>query len=607
MGVTAAAPVSPLGQLWQQSRRGVSVVRTIAQRVAPATWREWLAELFPQAVAYPMAPHHELFWDHVWAIDYQSSPRPFFGIWSREGGKSTNVELACVALGVRGARRYIVYIRKTQEAADQSVQNIAEKLESAAIESYYPLHSKPMLSKAGTSRGWRRNRLRTAGGLTIDALGLDTKSIRGMKVGDDRPDLAAVDDIDEEDDTPQTTAKKRRRLTTAILPALSRERGAVFGIQNLIIPDGLFTTIVDGRAEFLTDRKVSGPIPALRDLEWEWRDDPETGTRQPFITRGKPTWAGQSVETCERQMRRWSPSAFLREAQHEVRDRAEGLALRFDPAEHFVDMTLDQVRDLVKLGSVFAGVDFQAWRFAFMLYAANTAGVPIRVGEIFSQREELSVRARRIHDLCELLGIVKGDKLLVPRFPIWGDSANPQDIMEINAAFKRGWRDGRSGRRIASPLRVVGVGHDAKLRKPAIQRINDKLAERALLFVRVLPRVARTDAHWQLGYNAGSAGVPMNESRGIWEMLHWAYEIPPEGKVDLKEDPSDHTADGADCMAAQRYALMSWWLPGKDRSDEEVSAFAPEMLEAEVEQTRVLKHRLGKGKKQNKYRPHEDY
>lgn len=612
--VATAPATSPLRAIWDQCRVGVRIAATTQEHQAPADWPEWLATLFPQAVSAPMAPHHGQFWEHVWAIDYPTAPRPFFGIWSREGGKSTNVELACVALGVRGARRYIVYVRKTQEAADTSVANIKEKLESAAIELYYPLHSRPMLSKFGTSRGWRRNRLRTAGGLTIDALGLDAGSIRGLKVGDDRPDLVVLDDIDDEDDTPMLTAKKRKRITTAVLPAAARDRAAVIGIQNLIIADGIFTTIVDGRADYLTTKIVSGPHPAVRGLEWTWADDPETGARVPKITGGTPTWVGQSLAVCERQMAIWGPTSFLREAQHQVKDRVEGLALNFDEREHLIDLTLEEIRGLVRLGQPFAGMDFGAWRFGFVLRAADTGGRAIRIGEIFSQREEAAVRAKRIHDLCELVGIVKGDRLVVPRFPIWGDAANPQDIIEMNAAWRRGWRHPRTGRHVTSPLRVIAVGPDGKLRKAAVTRMNDHLGARTLLYVRNVPVGVAKDGQavyagtesWLLNYNAGSGGTPTKGSRLTWELVHWAYPPPPEGKVDVKQDPDDHSADGADLIAADRYACMSWWKPGKERDDSDVSAFAKEMLEAQVEQTRVLKHRLARGK-QKRLRPHEDY
>jgi hypothetical protein len=42
---------------------------------------------------------------------------------------------------------------------------------------------------------------------------------------------------------------------------------------------------------------------------------------------------------------------------------------------------------------------------------------------------------------------------------------------------------------------------------------------------------------------------------------------------------------------------MSWWRPGKERNDEEVSAFDPAVLAAESERTRTLKHRMERRKK----------
>ena len=101
------------------------------------------------------------------------------------------------------------------------------------------------MSKYGTSRGWRRNRLRTAGGFTIDAVGLDTAA-RGLKVEEQRPDLIFLDDIDGKHDTLATTAKKIATLTTSVLPAGSSNVAVIF-VQNLIIKDGVASRLADGR------------------------------------------------------------------------------------------------------------------------------------------------------------------------------------------------------------------------------------------------------------------------------------------------------------------------------------------------------------------------
>jgi hypothetical protein len=587
---------SPFASAWQSSRMGVKVVRSTGKQ-APAEWRPWVRELFPRAVERPFAPRHEEFWEHVWAIDYKTAPRPYMAVWPREGGKSTNTELATSALGMRGARRYAVYVRRTQLQADQSVSNIATRFETPAVEVYYPKHAQKLLGKFGNQKGWRRNRIRTSGGFTVDALGLDVAS-RGLKVEDDRPDLIIFDDIDQENDSPATIAKMIRTITRSILPA-GAQNVAVILVQNLIHANGVVAQLVDGAADFLSDRMVSGPHPAVLNLKWEWKDDATTGTKLPRIVSGTPTWEGQSLEVCERQMRTWGPESFMREAQHEVKDRAEGLALNFHPNEHVVDATPSQLLELCRTGRLFSGMDFGAWRFAWELFAADEHGVARHVAEVFSQREEAKQRARRIHERCVELGIIRKGKLLRP-LKIWGDAANPQDIAEMNAAWRDGWRDERTGKLVQSPLRVVAVGMGEKTRRASVTRINDKLAEGALKFIRSVG----VGATWLEGWNAGSRGVMRRGCRLRWELEKWAYPVPQPGKQDLKQDPDDHTADGADGIAAMRYALMSFWRAAKpdDREAESFTAFSPEALEAETERKYTVGHRLSTAKRKRSTR-----
>jgi hypothetical protein len=86
----------------------------------------------------------------------------------------------------------------------------------------------------------------------------------------------------------------------------------VIGIQNLVNYNGIFSQIANGKADFLRDRIVSGPFPAVEDLEWEFRES----TKRYHILNGVPTWPGQSLDVCEAQMNEWGVNAFLEEAQH---------------------------------------------------------------------------------------------------------------------------------------------------------------------------------------------------------------------------------------------------------------------------------------------------
>lgn len=287
-----------------------------------ADWESWNMKMFPHLYGPGFAPHHAEFWAWCWQIERGVAPeRPFVGVWPRGGGKSTSAEGATAAVGVRGKRRYVLYVRSTQVLADTSVGNIAALLESAAVERYYPAHAKRAVSKYGSSKGWRRNRLRTAGGFTVDALGLDTAA-RGIKMEAQRPDMIVFDDIDETHDTPTGTLKKIATLTKGLLPAGSTDV-AVMAIQNLIIPHGIFSRLADGRADFLVKRKVSGPHPAIRDMKTKVvRED---GKRVTTIIGGKPIWKGQGIEECQKLMDIIGASSFMQECQHNVQEREGAL------------------------------------------------------------------------------------------------------------------------------------------------------------------------------------------------------------------------------------------------------------------------------------------
>jgi hypothetical protein len=274
-------------------------------------WRKWVTSMFPTYASKPFADHHVDFWRWVWDIEEGIRPRPFVAIWPRGGGKSSSAEMACVAIGARKVRKYVWYIGTTQDQADKHVENIADMLESSEIAANHRLLSQREIGKYGNSRGWRRSRLRTASGFTVDAIGLDTAR-RGSRVKDARPDVQIYDDIDEKHDTAKTIEKKIQIITTSLLPAGSNDL-AVMMVQNLIHPDSIFAQLADGRAGFLYDREVSGPHPAVRGLTYEER--PGGGY---VVTGGVPTWEGQGLATVQEQINEWGISAFEAEAQHEV-------------------------------------------------------------------------------------------------------------------------------------------------------------------------------------------------------------------------------------------------------------------------------------------------
>jgi predicted phage terminase large subunit-like protein len=159
---------------------------------------------------------------------------------------------------------------------------------------------------------------------------MDT-AMRGIRLDESRPDLLIVDDIDEQHDTPATIQKKITTLTRAILPSGSPSM-TVLGVQNIPNADGIFAQLVDGRAEFLLDRIVSGPHPALRDLpdrDWWERVIQPDGTPALRIVAGEPSWPGQGLAECSALLTKIGVAAFLVECQHQT-DRLKGTLFQRD-------------------------------------------------------------------------------------------------------------------------------------------------------------------------------------------------------------------------------------------------------------------------------------
>lgn len=301
-------------------------------------WEDWVKALFAEFANKPFAGHHVEFWDWVWAIERNVRPVPFVAIWPRGGAKSSSAEMACVAIGARRVRRYAWYICESQTQADTHVQTIADLLESAAVQYSFPALAQRRVGIHGNSRGWRRNRLSTASGLTIDAIGLDTAR-RGSRMREARPDFMVFDDIDGRHDSAHVTEKKKEIITTSLLPAGSSDL-AVLMVQNLIHPDSVFSQLSDGRAEFLHGRQISGPHKAVNGLVCERR---ESDGRYVIVS-GEATWEGQPLEICEEQINEWGITAFEHEAQHEVDVPPGGI---WDNHE-FRRCTFEEVPDLVE-------------------------------------------------------------------------------------------------------------------------------------------------------------------------------------------------------------------------------------------------------------------
>lgn len=306
----------------------------------PDRWDDWLRTFFPTSTRHSFADHHDKLYEWADGVRLGVRSAPFVEILARGGGKSSSAEMTAVYWAARRARKYLWYISRTQDQADDHVSSIGSLLTNDMIGQHYPLLADRQVNKFGKIRGWNRNRLWTADGFVIDALGLDVAS-RGVKLDDQRPDGMILDDLDDQADSPKTVEKNVKILTRRILPAGTDDL-VVLAIQNLIHDQGIFARlagIADELADFLGDRIVVGPVPALIDPVYEQHDG------LTYVVAGTPTWEGQNLEACQRIITRDGISSFKVECQHEV-DIFEGGLFKDVAFQH---CRPDQVPDLVKI------------------------------------------------------------------------------------------------------------------------------------------------------------------------------------------------------------------------------------------------------------------
>jgi phage terminase large subunit-like protein len=119
--------------------------------------------------------------------------------------------------------------------------------------------------------------------------------------------------------------------------------------------------LADGRADWLMGRRCHVE-PAVYDLEYEL-DKAEDDSHYYRVTGGTPTWVGQGLAVCQRQINEWGLRSFLQEAQHEVKSAAG----------YFFDETKFGYADETELPEFLKLV--RAWD-----YAATQAGGDYTVG-----------------------------------------------------------------------------------------------------------------------------------------------------------------------------------------------------------------------------------
>jgi len=153
-------------------------------------------------------------------------------------------------------------------------------------------------------------------------------------MGETRPTLIILDDVDDFSDSPAVVEKKLATIARSIIPAGAKGT-VILGAQNLIHRNSVFNQIVTRKTGMLSRRIVSGPFPAFDGLKIDHVSTPD-GPRS-VIADGRPTWADMDLEACQKFLDDSGPEAFMAEYQHDFTLIEEGRVIpEYDEALHVI-------------------------------------------------------------------------------------------------------------------------------------------------------------------------------------------------------------------------------------------------------------------------------
>ena len=308
-----------------------------------ADWPTWYAAVFGSDFVAALAPHHreaiEWHWEARQSLLKGESPDylAYFSIWSRGHMKSTIARRMAVcdaALSIsHGSGGYCLYVSGTKPKVRGHAISIESLITSPAVARYYPELGAVRRNKGGASKGWTSDFIYTKGGYVFHFIGLD-QGVAGANVDDIRPTLIIPDDIDDREDSPAISESRFQVFTKSVLPTRQRDT-VVFLAQNLISRYSVVYRIWKQRARVLTNRKLTDPIPAVRNLKTE----PRTvgGLVKDVVLAGEPTWAFYDLQRVQEEIDTMGLPAFEAECQHNVEQNKAGLILQeWDERVHII-------------------------------------------------------------------------------------------------------------------------------------------------------------------------------------------------------------------------------------------------------------------------------
>lgn len=181
-----------------------------------------------------------------WAVhDYQPRAHRSAEVAPRASGKSTWHFLILPAwAAAHGHRKFVAAFSDTATQAETHLLTFRHELESnALLRNDFPDLCRPARKLRGTAESDNVAMYISASRFVFAARGVDTKSL-GLKVGDQRPDLITLDDVEpgEENYSPALKEKRLGALVDSILPL--NEFAVVVLVGTVTMPDSIVHDLV---------------------------------------------------------------------------------------------------------------------------------------------------------------------------------------------------------------------------------------------------------------------------------------------------------------------------------------------------------------------------
>jgi hypothetical protein len=323
-----------------------------ARKLESQGWHVWLKTLFPFAFDEEFSDDHRKYWDLRWSVLHRireqqkclalGSPIPpqhlirpdeyvTLLVLGRGLAKSSSLEASSVMRGALLGGGYCLYVSEAQDQSEEHVGNckILINHEESKLLDYYP----DMAIVEGAVVGGIKTKDRadiftTRNGWICRAKGLNSR-LRGLRIGNRRPDDIKLDDIDGVNDSVAVSLKKLRQLTASVIPTQARRFTTLDFGQNLIIETGTMNQICTGRTDALGQRTTIGVTNTFSHFDYEsYIDEGDGRLKHRILPSSIPTWKGVDIAQAQKFLDDAGLYTFLAEYQNDFEQTKEGRVLR---------------------------------------------------------------------------------------------------------------------------------------------------------------------------------------------------------------------------------------------------------------------------------------